>query len=195
MRGFLQGGALDLWQVDVSKRVAYSGNPSGYYYWTSTYYMDRDAYISIDQMAGRVNVLEELITTTKCERQIMHFKNPPGRGNVVATRGPFDDNFGLIADDGNHSLFVISRWLLRSASGRLSWRLNRAPLRYIDFDGDFLTSTGLVRQQAGINLLVSQARWFNSYGELITSGSVTGRVGYWQLRDGTKRRRRDPLAP
>jgi hypothetical protein len=185
---------MDLVQVDVLKRVIYTSNPSGYYYWTSVLYIDADLFTSYFNLQNYVLPREQLICTNDVQFMGIRIHNPPGRGNVV-----YEEDFsglfrGLIASEGEYSLINIARWRLYSDTGRASYRLNRMPLRPSDQDGQLLSDSGYLVQQASLNALLAPARFRNSYGELLVSGEVVRPLVKWQLRHGTKRRERNPLA-
>lgn len=185
---------MDLWQIDMAKRVPYAYNPSGFYYWTSVYYADRDYWDSNVQMFLDFLQLEKLLTTTDVEIVKLRAHNPPGRGNIVYEQGVSPGNHGVITSEGEYSMIEVARWHLLSDSGRRTYRLNRMPLRPSDVDGMELSASGLIRQQTSMNTLLAQEYCRNSYGELLTSGDVVRRLTQWQMRHGTKRRERNPLA-
>jgi hypothetical protein len=146
-------------------------------------------------MMNLVQQTEQLITLESTLFVRSQAKIPPGRTGVVQTITFSGGQKGLIPDDGLFTLINIARWRFWSAGGRLSWRLNRMPLRPEDMDGDRLSSSGYSLQQAALNTFLLPGRYYNSHGELLTTGEVEPRLAMWQLRDGTKRRRRNPLAP
>ena len=185
---------MNLWQVDILKRIAYAPNPSGYYYWSSIYYIDRDEFTLDSNCYFYVFNREELITTTDVERMGLRVHDPPGRGNVIYNLIFGTPSPGGLPSLGDPMIINVARWALYSASGRYTYRLNRSALYLDDIDGMQLSDDGYARQVAAKNTLLFPARFRNSYGELLTSGEVARPVTMWQLRHGTKRRERNPFA-
>lgn len=184
---------MNLWQIDILKRIAYSPNPSGYYYWTSVYYIDRDLFGSNAACWAYVFNREELITTVDVERMGYRVHDPPGRGNVILEAVFTTPSPGGLPSLGDPMLINIARWRLYSDTGRYSYRLNRSCLYADDIDGQVLSADGYLRQVTALNTFLFPGRFRNSYGELLTSGEVARPVTMWQLRHGTKRRERNPL--
>lgn len=183
-----------LWQIDHSKRVPFPENPSGFYYWTSVMYLDPADFITEMEARRQALLLEALICLENVQITNQVVKSPPGRGNVIFQR-VLNSTFGDISNpSGEYSLINVARWHFFSDSGRKSWRLNRMPLRPGDWDGTELTDSGYLQQQGSMGAYISREWCRNSYGELITSGDVVRRLTMWQLRHGTKRRQRNPLA-
>lgn len=185
---------MALWQVDMGKRVPLTTNPSGFYYWTSVYYLESTDFPNDAQARQAPTNLEKLLTTVDVDIIWQRVHNPPGRGNIV-----FDHSVGFTTGQlpnpsGEYSLIMAARWRLWSDSGRWTRRLNRMPLRGGDWDGTKLSTVGLARQTASLNTFLAQGWCRNSYGELLTSGQVVPDLVMWQMRHGTKRRERNPLA-
>jgi hypothetical protein len=186
---------VNLVQVDFCKRVPYSPNPSGYYYWTNVYYLDADDFPTLNLVVNRVQSFEVIRLTEDVELWEATLKDPPGRGNVVLKVSNFFGQTGEVPSEGEYSLLNVARWTFRSSTGRYSYRLNRMPLRPSDMDGPNLSDSGFAFQQLRASSLVNSGQVYNSYGELLVSASVDRRLHMWQLRDGTRRRRRNPLTP
>lgn len=185
---------MALCQIDFGKKVPYTPNPDGYYYWSSVYYVDDGDFVDFFDMANWANAREKKLCTEDVQFTKVIVKRPIGRGNVVYTlTWPFPQ-FGDLDSEGEYSLINVARARLYSASGRLSWRLVRLPLRPSDQDGDRLSASGHLWARAGINTAIASGRWRNSYGELITRSEVVWPLAMWQLRHGTKRRERNPFA-
>jgi hypothetical protein len=185
---------LNLWQVDINKRIPYSPNPSGYYYWCSLYYVDRDEFTSDSDCIFWVLAKDRLLCTEDVGRIGWRVHDPPGRGNVIINEVFTTGSPGLIDSEGSYSLINIARWWLYSSTGRRTYRLNRMPLRPSDMDGMNLSDSGYATQVAALTNFLFPTRLRNSYGEYLTSGEVVRPLVMWQLRHGTKRRRRNPLA-
>lgn len=184
---------MDLVQIDIVKRLPFEENPSGWYYWTSVYYADRLHWASYEQLALDVVNLEKLLTTEDVDLTNLRIKNPPGRANVVLAQNFTVPQHGTIASEDAWSYIMVARWRLFDSLGRMSYRLNRMPLRPSDIDGQNLSASGLTRQNTSKNTLLGQGWARNSHGALLTSGEVVPKLTMWQLRHGTKRRRRNPV--
>lgn len=179
-----------LWQIDVAKRIAFPANPSGYYYWTSVYYIDRSDFISDLEARREVVKLDALICTEDVTITHVQVKSPPGRDNIIGEFTYGDTPGGITNASGEYSLINVARWHLFSDTGRRTYRLNRMPLRPGDWDGAELTDSGHLQQSASMGAFLGRGWCRNSYGELLTSGDVVRRLTMWQLRHGEKRRRR-----
>lgn len=181
--------------MDFCKRVPYSPLPSGFYYWTSVYYLDRDAFSSDAHCIAEVQAIERVLCLESVLFVRSQLKSPIGRDNVRTTINYTFGQGGQIPDNGEYSMFNIARWRLWSDADRYSYRLNRTPLIPEWIDGVNLSPLGLFRQQSGLNAFLFPGLFYNSYGELLTRGEVKPSLSMWQMRDGTKRRERNPLAP
>ena len=186
---------MNLVQVDFCKRVPYSPLASDFYYWTNVYYMDADDFLTLGLLVGRAQFFEQARLTEDAELIQCDVKDPPGRGNVIFTTDNFFGQTGVLPSEGEYSLLNIARWTFRSSTGRYSYRLNRQPLRPSDMDGMNLSDSGYALQLSRCQSLVNTGQVYNSHGELLVSGSVDRRLHMWQLRDGTRRRQRNPLSP
>lgn len=185
---------MALWQVDMGKRVAFEPNPSGFYYWTSVYYLESSDFANPAQARLAVVNLEKILTTTDVDIVWQRVHAPPGRGNVIFDN-PVSFTHGQITNSSElYSLINVARWHLWTDGGRKTYRLNRMPLRPSDIDGDELSMSGMAQQSASLNTFLLAGWCRNSYGELLTSGNVVQRLTMWQLRHGTERRERNPLA-
>ncbi|MGV1080889.1 MAG: hypothetical protein ACOYD1_13810 [Candidatus Nanopelagicales bacterium] len=181
---------MTLNQYDCGKRVPYTPNPDGYYYWSSTYYVDSADFSNTAAMTALVTSFEKLITCSNVQMTTWHRKIPPGRGNIVASFSQFlQTGLRPIGTDG-YSLLNIARWSLVAASGAKSYKYIRLPLRPIDCTGVLLSSSGFTLQNASLSNFLSTGKFRNQYGSPYVSGSVSPFIHMWQLRHGTKRRER-----
>jgi len=181
-------------QYDVGKRVEVPGIGSGWYYWTNVYYNDTADFINAAQARLAVLVLDGQLRTEDAKATGIRIHQPPGRHNVVENTVFPGTSGGSVPSEGSYTVINVARWHFRSSTGRYSYRLNRMPLRPSDLDGENLSASGLFWQTAQLNTYLSQGWCRNSYGELLTSGEVVPRLVKWQMRHGTERRARNPLA-
>lgn len=181
-------------QYDVGKRLPVAGIGSGWYYWTNVYYNDTADFPNAAQARLAVLVLDQFIRTEDALGTGIRIHQPPGRGNVVENTVFPGTSGGFQPSEGSFSIINVARWEFRSSTGRYSYRLNRMPLRPSDMDGDRLSSSGMSVQVGLLNHYLLQGWCRNSYGELLTSGRVVPALVKWQLRHGTERRARNPLA-
>jgi len=182
-----------LWQADCSKRVPYDGNPDGFYYWTSVWYMDRADFGSDNAFLSAVQNAEGLSTLSIAFLRTVHVKSSPGRGNVIRVVDVLAGEGGIAYDDSGYSLLSIARVTWRSTTNRYSYRLHRQPLMSSQMDGLYLTGAGTSSVESQMNGVLAVAPIRNKYGERITHFSVDPLLHGWQLRHGTKRRERNPL--
>lgn len=184
---------MNLVQIDVIKRLPLEESTSGWYYWSSVYYADSLHWPNLLQVALAVVQLDQLLATEDVGFTNLRIKDPPGRGNVVLAQDFTFITHGAIASEDSWSFINVARWRLFDDLGRMSYRLNRMPLRPSDMDGDHLSASGMTRQLTSRNTLLGQGWARNSHGALLTSGVVVPRLTMWQLRHGTKRRSRNPV--
>lgn len=182
-----------LYQLDILKRVAYPPNPSGYYYWTSVYYYDSDDFSNLLAMRTRALTVDRLHSLDAVEYIRITSKQPPGRGNVVSAISAVG-NVGLITGWGTeYSLLNVGRLLLYYADGRSSYRFWRAPVAMDWIEGGEFNAFARARMASYINnqgpgAAGREAR--NQTGAICVGGLSPTRVSGWQMRHGTKRRRR-----
>jgi hypothetical protein len=182
-----------LYQLDLSKRVPYAGNPSGWYYWTSVYYFESSDFTSLFDMRVRCLNVDRLHTLDVVEYQFMLMKQPPGRTTVV---GVVDmrPNVGAIATAGReYNLLTVGRLITRFEDGRSSYRYWRAPALYEWFHGGAWSAAA----QAYMGSFINNMRQVSGHqaarnltGARCIGGVISGSPSSWQLRHGTKRRRR-----
>jgi len=187
------GVAPMLHQIDVFKRVAYEPNPNGYYYWSSTYYYDRDDFSSLTNMWLRALNVDRIHTLDVVNYVKVVVKQPPGRNNVIATF-PATSNYGYIPSAGmEFSPLIIGRLITLYDDGRSSYRMWRCPV-LLDWltDGAFNTYA-LARMGSYINNLRAVSGYppsRNLTGSPCIGGVVPLQSSGWQLRHGTERRAR-----
>ena len=179
-----------LYQIDVWKRIAYSPNPSGFYDWSSVWYIDSSNTTSYANAAVQAYQIDRLTTRQSVLYTKYIVKSPPGRGNVVFT---LTDGFnhGLFTNGtGGYSLIEVARWRFKSSAGRWTYKYGRLPLYASDIAGGEIVGFPWLIVGGFINSVVSANKWRDSHGDLLVSGLVTPTVRPWQLRHGTKRRER-----
>lgn len=189
---FREGVSL-LYQIDIRKRVAYTPNPSGYYYWSSVYYYDSDDFASVAAMVSRARDVDRLHSLDLVEYQSAIVKQPPGRANVVSTV-PLTGNNGLIPSGGaDYTLLAVARIRTQFYDGTWSYRYWRAPLLYSWFDPSGFSAYAQARMASYINNMSNGSggrRVRNLAGSQMLLGVSPLHPSMWQLRHGTQRRER-----
>lgn len=185
---------MTLWQVDWGKRIPYPGMADGYYYWSSTYYLDRSDFATDHDLTSECYDIEQITTCDNVEQTYFNVKHSPGRGGVVSTTYQFHQTGFVPIGDGSWSLITIARWNLYSTTGRPTRKYIRMPLREVDMAGDMLSSSGYALQVAKLNSFLAHGPFRNAYGERLVMGEVSPFLHPWQLRHGTKRSRRPVIA-
>lgn len=182
-----------LHQIDVFKRVAWEGLTSGYYYWSSTYYYERDDFASFAAMWQRAVNVDRLHSLDAVQYVKAVIKAPPGRYNIVSTIS-LVGNFGYIVSGGaDYSPLIIGRLITRYDDGRSSYRMWRCPV-LLDWvsEGQF-SAYALARMGSLINNMRSVSGYppaRNLTGAACVGGVVPQLASGWQLRHGTERRNR-----
>ena len=182
-----------LWQVDMGKRVAWSGSPTGYYYWTSVYYLDRADYFNAGDLFTDATQCETLTSLDIVQGTWGNVKNTPGRGNIISHIDRSFNFGGIPYDSTGYSLVNVARVEWRSTTNRYSYKYVRLPLMTSQQDGLYLAGSGVPNVQAMINGCLGTAPLRNKYGERYLTGKVSPLLHKWQLRHGTERRERDPV--
>lgn len=180
---------MALYQFDWLKSMPYSPNPSGRYYWTNVMYLESTDFPNVPQMINHALSKEKIICRANINVEGYRLKTPPGRGNVVSTV-----DFSILQPGGqpaiaNPYLLTIARWTLIDDLGRKSYRLVRYPLGEADIIDGKLSPLAMTRQQASLGTYLITGTMRNSYGRVLTTGSVSPLAHMWQLRHGTKRGR------
>lgn len=182
-----------LWQIDVIKRVAYTGNPSGWYYWSSVYYLDRADYSSNNAAIIRTRNVDSFVTQANVTYVKYIVKSPPGRANVILTSVDGFNHGGQPTDPNGASLLNVSRLRTRFDDGTWSYRYAGRPMPIGWTDGIRLNATGRMWIGGYINAMATPGgfpRFRNQAGSPIADGIVPELLCMWQLRHGTKRRER-----
>lgn len=182
-----------LYQVDLLKRVAWAPSPTGFYYWSTVYYIDSADTTSPINAGTKARQVDRLTTRQSVTYMRYQIKSPPGRGNVITT---FTDglNTGSFTNGtGTYMLIDVARWRWQSSAGRWTYKYGRMPVYEGDVsNGRFVGFPRLI-VLGFINSVVSPGIWRDSYGDLLVRGKVDDRVRMWQMRHGTKRRERAPF--
>lgn len=182
-----------LWQVDMGKKVPYSPNPDGFYYWTSVYYLDRADYSSDNALFTDASQCEFLTCLSIVIGTYGNVKHAPGRGGVASHIDRSHPTGGIPYDGNGYSMINVARVEWRSSTGRYSYKLVRQPLMASQMDGIHLVQVGVPSISAQMAGCLATAPLRNQYGERLTSYHVDPLLHMWQLRHGTERRQRDPI--
>jgi len=182
-----------IWQYDICKYVAWPHNPSGRYYWTSTYYLDRDEFSSDGAARSRVINTDQLTALQDVHYTVIITKSEPGRGNIISV-GDIHLLTGTIdPDPDGYNLLNIARCLTFHSDGRHSYRMVRSPMPMRWIEGGLLASAGQAVYGGYLNNMIGSdpgESFRNKHGSPMVGGRVPTTLSMWQLRHGTKRRER-----
>lgn len=176
-------------QVDLQWRYAYSGNPSGFYYWTSTYYLnptnptDFIAYMPAMHLAARSAALFE----TKENR--VRITMPPHGGTVIqdaSTANQFGES-GLSGPTVLENVARLSFWVGQSYVG---YKLLRGAIPTSQVEDGQLSETARLWLVENTAPQLLAAGICTADGTPIERVEVSPKIHSWQLRHGTKRRQR-----
>lgn len=184
---------MPLWQVDVWKRVPYPGNPSGFYYWSSVYYLERSDFSSNNAAINRVRNIDSTITQANVTYMTYVVKSPPGRSNIILTLTDGLNHGGQPTDPNGASLINICRVRTRFADGSWSYRYAGRPMPEGWTNGQKINSTGLMWIGGWVGAMRGPSGFppmRNQYGSPLVGGLVPDLLSKWQLRHGTRRRER-----
>lgn len=161
----------------------------GRYYWEHCGWIDTDDFSFEPQMMLFILSNTKLLYTSQVQihstrtylpgTQIVH-------NEVIYT----PDQFGSQLPRENFNILVCARWRMRGEDGSYTYHLHRQPTGEEELIDGIWTDEGYLAQQTRCNTYVFQNRWRTSTGSLIDTGVVAQLPVMWQLRHGTKRRRR-----
>lgn len=183
------GGVMPVVQVDLQWRYAYAANPDGWYYWTSTYYLDPPdptnfvAYLPALHLAARSAALYE----TKENRARVTM--PPHSGTVILDTNTHDQ-FGESVLGGPTILENVARlsfWVGRQYVG---YKLLRGAIPVAEVEDGRLSDNAYSWLVENTAVLLLDAGICTDAGVPIERVEVSPLIHTWQLRHGTKRRQR-----
>lgn len=186
---------MSLLQVDVGIRHPYPAiGGDTYYWWTEVYYLDGDDFSGYPAMRLAIRRAFGRSHTAYCSLQLLHFKDPPGRGNVIETvEGNFAEGFIPPSDD--YAILInVAMVDFFDGDGNRFRKYIRQPFQPGDEADGLLTSTGIGRLENYASWVVDQGVFRTLHGGLLERYDISPRVHMRQLRHGTKRRERHLLA-
>lgn len=161
----------------------------GWYYWLHTFYVESTDFPNNSQMNNRCrNTMTLLYTDQVLLRSI--------RWKIAGTESVFfqviysPPQAGDQAAQENFNLLLAARWRLHAADGSYSYHLHRQPMGEDYITSGEYSSLGLMQQHTRLNTFMIQGIFRSQTGSLLTVGELASRPVMWQLRHGTKRRRR-----
>jgi len=185
----LARGCCMLLAVRVLLSVEWPEGNDGRYYWEHCAWQDRDDWLTDGQMGLFTITNMSLLYTSQVQIHSTRWYFPDSLVVYFQQTYPFPQ-FGSQAPQENYNLLMCARWRMKGGDGSYTYHLHRQPLGedYVQ-DGQY-TPDGLTAQQTRMNTYIAQDRYRTKTGALITEGELAGQPVMWQLRHGTKRRRR-----
>lgn len=188
------GVAVALTQVDTGIRHPYPEiGGDTYYFWTQVYYLDSDDFSDLNQMRIAVRRAIQRSLTSFCSIQLSQFKQPPGRGNVIATLSNGFAQGSVNPGPGSTRLITVGMVDYFDSANNRFRKYYRQPLRDSDMDGDMLSASGLAQIAEYADYVLGEGVFRTLHGGLLERYQISPRVHKWQLRHGTKRSERQIL--
>jgi len=161
----------------------------GRYYWMHCCYVNTTDWSTEGQMALAVLQDMSLLYTEQVLIHSIRWKLP-GTNTIFYEQIYSTPVPGSQAPQDNFNLLIAARWRMRGSDGSYSYHLHRQPVGEGYLESGGWSSTGFTQQQTRLNTFIAQGIYRTASGSLIASGTVVAKPAMWQLRHGTKRRRR-----
>lgn len=161
----------------------------GLYYWLHTFYVQSTDFANNSQMNLACLGDMKLLYTEQVQIWSIRWK-------VAGTNTVFFEviygtpQFGDQPAQDNFTLLIAARWRLHASDGSYSYHLHRQPMGEDYFTSGEYSPLGLTQQHTRLNTFMAQGIYRSQTGSLLTVGELASRPIMWQLRHGTKRRRR-----
>lgn len=180
---------MDLRVRQTQMRIPWPPNPSGWYYWTNSWYFDLDNPPSGNSSSNLLGIATLHLHTSAVQRYRFRIGVPPEPIAWASSLTGFSAP-GSIALETGYSPFDTALLLHYSDGRRVGFTRLRCPVQAGDqVDGNLHEDFhGYLVSNANFHLLA--AKICSRYGEPIDEIRVSKKVHGWQFRDGTERRQR-----
>jgi len=183
---------MDLRCRQQQMRIAWPANPSGWYYWTNTYYFDLDNPPETNDSNFWISAAVVLLHTSAVQRNRSRIGIPPEPISWAASTSGFN-TAGAIGIESGYSPFDTALLTYYSDGNRVGFLRLRCPVQADDQVDGFLHPDFYEYLVVNANDHLIRARICSRYGEPIDEIRVSPRVHGWQFRDGTERRQRQAI--
>jgi len=183
---------MDLRCRQQQMRIAWPDNPSGWYYWTNTYYYDLDNPPTTNDSNYWLAIAVLHIHTSAVQRNRSRVGVPPEPISWSASTTGFNEPGGIPIESG-YSPFDTALLKYYSGDKQVGFTRLRCPVQADDQVNGNLHPDFHSYLVVNANDHLLRAKICSRYGEPITEIRVDEKVHGWQFRDGTERRQRQAI--
>lgn len=183
------GGLVPFARWDIQFRTAYAGNPSGYYYWTNSFYLQIS---SSPTPVGSISHLIEgytVVNNFAVQRNWHRLASPPGHTPYIFDAFMFNDHGNTLLTDP-FIIEDIARVHFYAGNDYVGYKLLRGTVMVDEIVDGYLTDSCRSRIEDNLSFYWFQNDLRTKDGTVITSLRCDPKAHAWNLRHGTKRRRR-----
>lgn len=189
-RCYLCLGVMMLLSVRAILAAEWPGaNDDGRYYWEQCAFLDSDDFSNLFQVAlyyGQKFELTYAEDILYCGVRLYDASD----GEVLLSQAFTTPQQGGLSSQPDYNLLMAARWRLWGDDGSYSYHLHRTPIAEDDLENGVWSASGRTRNQTALNTWLSTTKFRTRTGALLDHGDLADSPVQWQLRHGTKRRKR-----
>lgn len=184
----LEGG-MALGRFDIQHRTAYAGNPSGFYYWTNSFYLDVPDPAHAGPSISHIFEGYEVVNYHAVQRNWIRLAVPPGHTPYIFDSFAFNDPGNSVLTDP-FIIEDIARVHFYVGEDYVGYKLLRGTVGVSEIEDGYLTDSCRSRIEDNLSFYWFQNDLRTHDNRVITSLRCDPKAHAWNLRHGTKRRQR-----
>lgn len=185
----LYGGRPMLLTVRFLVSAEFPRGVDGRYYWEHCLWVDRDDWPNDSQMVIEVRNTMRILYTEQVQLHGARYFHPIS-GDLYLDAPITTPFFGSQEPVTSPNLLICARWRMWGADGSYTYHLHRMPVGDEHLIDGVWSDFGFTEQQTRMNTYIGDHPYRTHTGSLIDRGELAPLPVMWQLRHGTKRRRR-----
>lgn len=180
---------MALGRFDIQHRTAYAGNPSGFYYWTNSFYLDVPDPAHAGPAISHIFEGFDVVNYHVVQRNWIRLAVPPGHTPYIFDATGFNDHGNTLLTDP-FIIEDISRVHFYVGNDYAGYKLLRGTVGVDEIEDGYLTDSCRSRIEDNLTFYWFQNDLRTHDNRVITSLRCDPKAHAWNLRHGTKRRQR-----
>lgn len=169
--------------------IPWPNTADGRYYWEHCLWLDNSDWSFNAQMANEVRNTMRILYTTQVQLHGARYFIPSS-GDLFYDAPITVDVFGEQEAVTAPNILICARWRMWGEDGSYTYHLHRMPVGHEHLIDGIWSDFGFTEQQTRMNTYIGDHPYRTQTGSLIVRGELGQLPVMWQLRHGTKRRRR-----
>jgi hypothetical protein len=184
-----RGSHMALGRFDIQHRTAYTLNPSGYYYWTNSFYLDIPDPAHAGPAITHIMEGYTVVNYFAVQRNWIRLAVPPGHTPYIFDAFAFNDHGNTLLTDP-FILENVARVHFYVDSEYVGYKLLRGTVGEGEVTDGKLSDVARDRITDNLTFYWFQNDLRTHDNRVITSLACQPEIHAWNLRHGTKRRQR-----